>query len=81
MEIAAAYARFLVSIGDNKAAAQLADDNVSPLPARIPILWQEHRAGAFGAPAGPSSGLVRRPRSGPIRRRQDAAGVDCGGAA
>jgi Tfp pilus assembly protein PilF len=31
MEIAAAYARFLVSIGDNKAAAQLADDLVSPL--------------------------------------------------
>ena len=31
MEIAAAYARFLVSIGENKAAEQLADDLVSPL--------------------------------------------------
>ena len=31
MDIAAAYARFLVSLGDNKAAEQLADDLVSPL--------------------------------------------------
>lgn len=36
MEIAAAYARFLVSIGDNKAAAQLADDNVSALAGSDP---------------------------------------------
>jgi len=31
LEIAAAFARFLVGIGDNKAAEQLADDLVSPL--------------------------------------------------
>ena len=36
IEIAAAYARFLVSIGDNKAAAQLADDNVSALAGADP---------------------------------------------
>lgn len=36
MEIAAAYARFLVSIGDSKAAAQLADDLVSPLAGSDP---------------------------------------------
>ncbi len=31
LDIAAAYARFLVGLGDNKAAEQLADDLVSPL--------------------------------------------------
>jgi tetratricopeptide (TPR) repeat protein len=36
MEIVAAYARFLVSIGDSKAAGQLADDNVSPLAGSDP---------------------------------------------
>jgi len=36
LEIAAAYARFLVSIGDNKAAEQLADDLVSPLAGSDP---------------------------------------------
>ena len=36
MEIAAAYARFLVSIGDSKAAEQLADDLVSPLAGADP---------------------------------------------
>jgi tetratricopeptide (TPR) repeat protein len=36
LEIAAAYARFLVSMGDSKAAGQLADDNVSPLAGSDP---------------------------------------------
>jgi len=36
LEIAAAYARFLVSIGDNQAAEQLADDLVSPLAGSDP---------------------------------------------
>ena len=36
LEIAAAYARFLVSIGDSTAAEQLADDLVSPLAAADP---------------------------------------------
>lgn len=56
LEIAAAYARFLVSIGDNQAAEQLADDSVSPgrLGSRGAV--RQHRAGAFGAPAGPSPG-------------------------
>jgi tetratricopeptide (TPR) repeat protein len=36
LEIAAAYARFLVSIGDNQAAEQLADDLVSPLAGADP---------------------------------------------
>jgi len=36
LEIAAAYARFLVSIGDSQAAEQLADDLVSPLAAADP---------------------------------------------
>ena len=36
LEIAAAYARFLVSIGDNQAAEQLADNLVSPLAGSDP---------------------------------------------
>jgi tetratricopeptide (TPR) repeat protein len=36
LEIAAAYARFLMSIGDSTAAEQLADDLVSPLAAADP---------------------------------------------
>jgi Tfp pilus assembly protein PilF len=36
MEIAAAYARFLVSIGESKTAEQLADDLVSPLAGSDP---------------------------------------------
>jgi Tfp pilus assembly protein PilF len=36
LEIAAAYARFLVSIGDSQAAEQLADDLVSPLAGADP---------------------------------------------
>ncbi len=36
LEVAAAYARFLVSIGDNKAAEQLADDLVSSLAGSDP---------------------------------------------
>lgn len=36
LEIAAAYARFLVSIGDNQAAEQLADDSASPLAGSDP---------------------------------------------
>ncbi len=36
LEIAAAYARFLVSVGDSKAAGQVADDNVSPLAGSDP---------------------------------------------
>ena len=36
LEIAAAYARFLVSVGDNQAAEQLADDLVSPLAGSDP---------------------------------------------
>jgi len=36
LEIAAAYARFLVSVGDSKAAGQVADDNVSPVAGSDP---------------------------------------------
>jgi len=36
LEIAAAFARFLVGIGDNRAAEQLADDLVSPLASSDP---------------------------------------------
>ena len=51
MEIAAAYARFLVSIGDNKAAEQVADDLASPsasgdpetLPGSIELERSAHR--------------------------------------
>jgi len=51
MEIAAAYARFLVSIGDSKGAEQLADDFVSPstslsaenLPGAVEMERSAHR--------------------------------------